>query len=87
MKKSDLILPDYPVQRGDRGLNVSRLQACLDVLYKHKGKKKLESVEPAYCGAYTHMDLLTFQQEYCDKTTGVYDRHTRQKLREVLNAN
>lgn len=84
MKRSDLVLPDYPILRGDRNLNVARLQACFDYIYKHKGNKKLQSLEPSYMGAYTYMDLLTFQEEHEIRKTGIYDRTTRQKLREVI---
>lgn len=86
-KKIELVLPDYPINKGDRGLNVSRLQACFDAIYKLKGKKKLESIEPAYCGADTYMYLLQFQEENNCRCKGYYDRLTRQKLREVLDAN
>lgn len=86
MRKSDLILPNYPIRKGDRGLDVSRLQACLDMLYKRKGKKKLEALEPAYMGSYTMELLYHFQTEKEIRATGEYDRITRQKLREVIHA-
>lgn len=85
-KKIELVLPDYPINKGDRGLNVSRLQACFDAIYKLKGKKKLESIEPAYCGMDTYSYLLMFQTEHECRNKGTYDRLTRQKLREVLDA-
>lgn len=84
MRKSDLVLPDYPINKGDRGLNVARLQACFDYIYKHKGNKKLQSLEPSYMGSYTYIDLLAFQEENKIRKTGIYDKLTRQKLREVI---
>ena len=84
MKRSDLILPDYPLKEGDRGLHVARLQACFDTIYKLKGKKKLESIEPSYFGRITSEYVLVFQENEGIKRTAVYDRQTRQKLREVL---
>lgn len=87
MKRPELVLPDYPIYKGDRGLSVSRLQACFDVIYKFKGKKKLESIEPAYCGDITLNVLKDFQESQEIRISGVYDRLTRQKLREVINAN
>lgn len=85
MKRSDLILPDYPIKKGDRGLNVVRLQACLDSLYKRKGKNKLQSLEPSYMGLDTMELLYHFQQDKEIRATGEYDRLTRQKLREVIS--
>lgn len=84
MKRSDLVLPDYPIKHGDRGLNVARLQLCLDTIYKRKGKKKLESLEPSLMGYETVQLLYHFQADNGIRATGVYDRLTRQKLREVI---
>lgn len=84
MRKSDLILPDYPIKAGDRSLQVARLQACLDAIYKFKGKNKLESSEPSYMGDNTIRALKSFQASQEMHITGVYDRLTRQKLRELL---
>lgn len=86
MKRSGLVLPDYPIRKGDRGLNVARLQACLDTIYKRKGKKKLESIEPSYMGLDTMELLYHFQTDKEIRATGEYDRLTRQKLREVIHA-
>lgn len=83
-KQQELILPNYPIRQGDRGLDVARLQAILDVIYKRKGKKKLQSLEPSYFGYETRDLILHFQAEHDIKLTGVYDHLTRQKIRETL---
>lgn len=85
MRKSDLILPNATLMPKDMGLGVSRLHACMDYIYKLKGKNKLESIEPGYYGINTLITIKRFQEDNNIHITGIYDKLTRQKLREVLS--
>lgn len=84
MRKSDLILPDAPLSKGDKGMHVDRLHHCIDNILKYKGKNKTSSLEPSYYGDITRDRILSFQAAQGIRTTGIYDKLTRQKLREAL---
>lgn len=83
----NLILPDAPLSQGDKGMDVERLQLCLDHYFKLKGKKKITANEPARFGEMTWNYLMRFQAENIEGIPfriGQLDAVTRQRLREVL---
>ena len=84
-KKSidNFIIPDVCMPN-DRSMDVERLQKCLDHIFKLKGKKKLESIEPAYYGFQTKFYVKKFQFDQMIRADGVFDHLTRTKLREVI---
>ena len=85
MKRKELTLPNSPLMRGDSGLDVIRLQECLDNILKLKGKKKLQSIEPNHFGLATEAAVKAFQiQQFTIRTSGIYDKMTRAKLREAI---
>lgn len=84
-KKSidNFIIPDT-CKTGDRSMDVERLQKCLDHILKFKGKKKLESIEPAYYGIETAQAVYAFQELQQIPANGIFNHLTRTKLREVI---
>ena len=87
MRKKSLdnfIIPDALLKPGDRGMQVERLQICLDYILKYKGKKKLSSIEPAYFGSETRLALREFRIIVNIGGFGDYDALARQKLREAI---
>lgn len=84
-KKSvdNFIIPDV-CKPCDRSMDVERLQQCLDYILKFKGKKKLESIEPAYYGTETAEAVYAFQALHEIPATGIFNHLTRTKLREVI---
>lgn len=86
-KVKALVLPDAPLQYGDRGMDAERLQLALEHIYKLKGKKKITYNEPSYFGLLTMKYLVDFQQGHMTGIPvrrGVFDKTTRQIMREVL---
>lgn len=84
-KKSidNFIIPDVCAY-GERSMDVERLQKCLDHIFKLKGKKKLESIEPAYYGFNTRFYVKKFQFDQMIASDGEFNSLTRTKLREVI---
>lgn len=84
-KKSidNFIIPDT-CKPGDRSMDVERLQKCLDHIFNLKGKKKLESIEPAYFGTATRFYIKKFQYNNGISETEALDHLTRTLLREVI---
>ena len=65
-------------------MDVERLQQCLDHIFKLKGKKKIESTEPAFYGCLTAYYVCIFQQKCNIAENGTFNNITRTKLREVI---
>ena len=84
-KKSidNYIIPDI-CKPGDRSMDVERLQNCLDYVLKFKGKKKLQSIEPAYYGIDTSQAVYAFQKLQEIPANGIFNHLTRTKLREAI---
>ena len=82
MKKNELIIPDAPLARGDRGMHVDNLQNILKYIFKYK-----KEPEPSYFGRFTQDRVMALQDKLGIKITGYYDYMTRTKLREVLHGN
>ena len=82
MKKTELKIPDAPLVRGDRGMQVDNLQNILKYILKYK-----KDPEPSYFGIFTEDKIKAIQERLGIKITGIYDHMTRTKLREVLHGN
>lgn len=79
-------LPMKTLKPGDKGLAVFQLQDALDHLLKNRGKNRLTFREPAIYGVSTSTAVYAFCDAQGIRCTFDFDMSTRNKMREVLNA-
>ena len=77
-------LPDAPLMYGDKGMQVDRLQWCLDHALGLTKRKRTAYKEAGRYGRWTETNVAFFQTQQGIKCSGVFDHWTRAKLREVL---
>lgn len=80
-------LPSAPLMYGEKGMQVDRLQWCLDHALKLTKRKRTAYKEASRYGEYTQAMVAHFQTKYDIKCSGVFDNWTRAKLKEVLDGN
>lgn len=77
-------LPDAPLMYGDKGMQVDRLQWCLDHALKLTKRKRTAYKEAGRYDHYTETRVAEFQTKQGIKCSGVFDHWTRARLREAL---
>ena len=77
-------LPDAPLMYGDKGMQVDRLQWCLDHALKLTKRKRTAYKESGRYEHYTEARVAEFQTKQGIKCSGVFDHWTRARLREAL---
>ena len=82
--QQEVIIPDAPLKRGDRGMAVENLQRTLQSILKTKGKANPLNIEPGIYGPATEMMVRHFQGTYGLFPSGAYTELTRLRIKEVL---
>ena len=77
-------LPDAPLMYGDKGMQVDRLQWCLDHALMLTKRKRTAYKESGHYEHYTEARVAEFQTKQGIKCSGVFDHWTRARLREAL---
>lgn len=84
IKTFDIIIPDSPLNIGDRGLGVVYLQIALQAVLKLKGKHDIVRSENGHFGPKTESAVRNFQEKNKIHIDGRYTDLTRRVLREVI---
>ncbi len=82
--QQEVIIPDAPLKRGDRGMAVENLQKVLQSILKTRGKVNPLTYEPGIYGPLTDGMVRRFQGTYGLFPSGTYTALTRLRIKEVL---